>query len=277
MIRPVQAIVRRNLLKFVRDRMRLFLSLFMSGILLFVFSYVTRSAVSGLEHPMNYLISGIVIMTVFQTALNGSMGILEDISSGFMKEILVSPVRRWQIALGQVLSSSIIACCQGVIIMVAGLFLGLRIDPLHGVLALGLMGLSGLTFSALGLYLASLTKDSSNFQMVVTLVSFPLTFLSGAYIPVTMLPGILRPVVWLNPLTYTTAAFRAVVLGMESLPTATLVKVGIAIPLGGGGLVVMPLASALMVLAMGAAFLVLCVRRFSRADFSSVKVFRRHR
>jgi len=276
MIRPVKAIVYRNLLKFVRDRTRMFLSLFMSGILLFVFSYVTRSAVAGLEHPMNYLISGIVIMTVFQTSLNSSMGILEDISSGFMKEILVSPIKRWQIAVGQVLSSTIISFLQGSIILVAGLFLGLRLDPLHGLLALGLMGISGLTFGAVGLYLASLTKDSSNFQMLVTLLSFPLTFLSGAYIPVTMLPGILQPIVRLNPLTYATAAFRSVMLQMESLPTAALVKAGIAIPFG-GGFVVTPLASAFVVLAMGAVFLFLCVRRFSRADFSSVKVFRRHR
>ena len=275
MIRPIVAIVRRNLIKFTRDRMRLILSLLMSGIFLFIFSFVTKSAAAGLEHPMNYLISGIVIMTVFQTSLNNSMGILEDIASGFMKEILVSPIQRWQIAVGQILSSTVISVLQGAIIIVAGLFLGLKFDLLHGVLALGVMTLSGLTFSAVGLYLAALAKDSSNFQLLVMLVTLPLTFLSGAYIPVTVLPRILLPVVCLNPLTYTTAVFRYVMLGMETLPTAALVKSGVAFSVG-GGLVITPLFSSLLVLVLGAIFLVLCVRRFSRANFSSVKVFHRH-
>ncbi len=72
-----------------------------------------KSTATGIEQPMNYLISGIIIMTVFQSALNNSMNILEDISSGFMKEILVSPIPRWQISIGQILSSSVVALLQG--------------------------------------------------------------------------------------------------------------------------------------------------------------------
>jgi len=159
MIRPIKAILMRNLIKFSRDKMRLVFTLFMSGIFLFIFSFVTRSAAAGLEHPMNYLIAGIIIMTVFQTALNNSMNILEDISSGFMKEILVAPIARWQIATGQVLSSTVIAVLQGCIIIIIGLFMGLTIDLFHGGMMVALMCLVGLTFSSLGLYLAALTKE----------------------------------------------------------------------------------------------------------------------
>ena len=102
MIRPIAAILSRNLLKLKRDKMKLFLNLFMSGLFLFIFSFVIKSTSRGFDHPMNYLISGIIIMTVFQSALSNSMNILEDISSGFMKEILVAPINRWQIAIGHV-------------------------------------------------------------------------------------------------------------------------------------------------------------------------------
>ena len=91
-MRAIMAILSRNLIKFFRDRMRFVFTLFMSAFFLFVFSFVMKSSAAGLDHPMNYLISGIIIMTVFQTALNNSMSILEDISSGFMKEILVAPI-----------------------------------------------------------------------------------------------------------------------------------------------------------------------------------------
>jgi ABC-2 type transport system permease protein len=270
MIRPIQAILLRNLIKLGRDRTRLFFTLFMSGMFLFVFSFVTKSAAIGLDHPMNYLISGIIIMTVFQTALNNSMHILEDISSGFMKEILVAPIARWQIAVGQVLSSMVVAVLQGVIIVIVGLFMGLAMDFTHAVLMLGLMCLVGLTFSCLGLYLAAVTKESTNFQLLVSIISVPLTFLSGAYIPTMVMPKILTPIVYLNPLTYTTAAFRYLSLHMEKMPVTALVKSGVAFDIH--GFIITPLLSVVLVSAMGAILFALCVNRFGAADFSKIKI-----
>lgn len=271
-MRPIKAIVMRNLIKFTRDRMRLFFTLLMSGLFLFIFSFVMKSTAAGLDHPMNYLISGIIIMTVFQTALNNSMSILEDIASGFMKEILVAPIARWQISIGQVLSSTIIAVLQGVVIIIVGLLMGLNIDFLHGALMIGLMCLVGLTFSSLGLYLATVAKESTNFQLLITLIMLPLTFLSGAYIPTMVIPNILRPIVYLNPLTYATSVFRYAALKMDGLSTAALVKAGVAFDIH--GFIIMPALGALLIIAIGMVFFTLCVHQFSKADFSTVKVFK---
>ena len=172
-MRAILAILNRNLLKLVRDRMRLFMNLFMSVIMLFVFSFVMKSTAVGITNPMNYLIAGIIIMTVFQIALNNSMNILDDISSGFMKEILVAPISRWQIAIGHMLSSTFISVIQGLVIVIVGLFMGLDLDAVHGLDMVLIMILAGLTFSSLGLYLATITRESSNFQLLVTLISFP--------------------------------------------------------------------------------------------------------
>ena len=56
-MRAILAILNRNLLKLVRDRMRLFMNLFMSVIMLFVFSFVMKSTAVGITNPMNYLIA----------------------------------------------------------------------------------------------------------------------------------------------------------------------------------------------------------------------------
>ena len=272
MIRPITAILSRNLLKLRRDRMKLFLNLFMSGLFLFIFSFVIKSSGPGLEHPLNYLISGIIIMTVFQSALSNSMNILEDISSGFMKEILVAPINRWQIAIGHVLSAMVVSVIQGLIIVIIGIFMGLNIGLAQGIAMVGLMLLVGLTFSALGLYLATLSKESSNFQLLITIVSFPLTFLSGAYIPTMALPGILLPFVYLNPLTYTTAAFRYVALNLGNMDTSGLVKAGVAFNIN--GFIITPVMSILLIIVMSVIFFSLCVSRFSKADFSRVKTFK---
>src|SRR5574344_630976 len=75
MIRPIKAILLRNLINLGRDKLKLFMNLFMSGVFLFIFSFVMKSTVPGMDHPMNYLISGIIIMTVFQSSLTNSMNI----------------------------------------------------------------------------------------------------------------------------------------------------------------------------------------------------------
>jgi ABC-2 type transport system permease protein len=273
MMRPILALLERNLLKLLRNRMRLFMNLFMSGLFLFIFSFIMRSTGMGLPNPMNYLIAGIIIMTVFQSSLSNSMNILEDISSGFMKEILVAPISRSQIAIGHILSSALISVFQGIVIVVIGLFMGLHLSLWHGIQMVGVMIVVGLTFSSMGLYLATITRESSNFQLLVTLVSFPLTFLSGAYIPTMALPEILAPIVYLNPLTYTTALFRYVTLQMENLTTADLVRNGVAFDLN--GFIVTPWMSFLMIFVIFVLFFYLCVRQFSSADFSKVKTFKR--
>jgi len=275
-VRAIKAILIRNLTAFSRDKMRFFFTLLMSGFFLFVFSFVMKAAPTGIAQPMNYLVAGIIIMTVFQSALNNSMNIIEDVASGFMREIMVSPIARWQISLGQIASASVIAVLQGMLIVVVGMFIGVSMDLFRLLAMTGVMLVVGLTFSSLGLYLATLSKNSTTFQLMVSVIVLPLTFLSGAYIPTTVLPDVLRPIVFLNPLTYTTAAFRAVVLGTDGMTRESMIGSGIAFNLG--GTVVTPHLALVIVALMGFLFFSLSVQRFNRADFSQVKVHqRRHR
>ena len=210
----VGAILQKNLLNFIRDKGRLLGSIIMALFFLFIFSFVMKSSMSGLEQPMNYLISGVIIMTVFQTSLNNSTDILSDIASGYMKEVLVSPISRAQISIGHILSGSIIAVLQGLLITVLSLFMGFHLDILHLLQMIAVMAAAGLTFGSIGLFLATISRNSSSFQIVSTMIMMPFTFLSGAYIPTTIMPKFLAPLVYINPLTYLTAIFRFISLKM---------------------------------------------------------------
>ena len=270
----IGGIIKRSLLNYIHDRSRLIFSLLMPFFFLFIFSFVMQGAASGIEQPMNYLIAGIIIMTVFMAGLNNSIDILEDIASGFMKEIMVSPISRWQISLGQVLSSTILSMIQGMIVVVVGMIMGFSTDALHFLMMAGAMFVTGLTFSALGLFLATLARQSSSFQVLISAVTMPLTFLSGAYIPTTVMPAFLTPIVFINPLTYVTAMFRFISMHMESLPLGQLVKAGVAFDWGGA--IVTPLIGLFLTIAIGAVFLVLCVMKFNKADFSTVRIYKHH-
>lgn len=267
---PITAIVQRNLLNYVRSKGRVFGSLFMSMFMLVMFSFLMKSSMSGLDAPMPYLISGVIIMSVFQVSVNNSSDILSDISSGYMKEVLVAPIARTQISMGHILSGAVIATLQGVVTMICGIALGLRVGVLQILLLTAVMLVSAMAFSAIGLFLVTVSRNSPAFQTLSSMIMMPLTFVSGAYIPTTIIPGFLLPIVYLNPLTYTTSIFRYIALGTHTPTTEELVKQGMAFDLG--GFVITPLMGLAITVLIGAFFFVLCVLKFNRADFSTIKV-----
>lgn len=267
---PITAIVQRNLLNYIRSKGRVFGSLFMSMFMLVMFSFLMKSSMSGLDAPMPYLISGVIIMSVFQVSVNNSSDILSDISCGYMKEVLVAPIARTQISMGHILSGAIVATLQGVVTMICGIVLGLRVSVLQILLLASVMLVSAMAFSAIGLFLATVSRNSPAFQTLSSMIMMPLTFVSGAYIPTTIIPGFLLPIVYLNPLTYTTSIFRYIALGAYTLTTEELVEQGMAFSIG--GFVIKPLMGLAITVLIGAFFFVLCVRKFNRADFSTIKV-----
>ena len=118
----------RNIKIFARNRVQLIFTIIMPFFFLYVFSAIFK--IENIENPVNYMLAGIVITTVFQTSLTIATSTIEDIVSGFMKEVLVSPVKRIQIAAGQLLSAATIATLQGIIILFIGYFIGLKFTSL---------------------------------------------------------------------------------------------------------------------------------------------------
>ncbi|WP_291633723.1 ABC transporter permease [Clostridium sp.] len=257
----------RNIKIFARNRVQLVFTIIMPFFFLFVFSSIFKT--QNIENPVNYMLAGIVITTVFQTALTVATSTIEDIVSGFMKEVLVSPVKRIQIAVGQLLSAATIATMQGIIILVIGYFIGLKFTSWVTPFAVvAVMIVVGLVFSGLGLFIATLVKNSQTFQVVITAITMPLTFLCGAYIPLSMLPKVLQYIAYLNPMTYTTAFFRTVILEKTSLTTNQLVAEQLAFKIG--SFVITPVISMVIVIIFGLVFLLLSSYVFSKVDFSTI-------
>lgn len=261
------ALWHRNIKTFVRNRIQLVLTIAMPFFFLYVFNAVFRN--EAIEDPVNYMLAGIVITNVFQTAVSIATSTITDIVSGFMKEVLVSPVRRVQVAAGQILSAATISTLQGIIVLIIGYFIGMKFTSAFTPLfVIAVMLLVGIVFSGLGLLLAALVKNAQTFQVVEMSVTMPLTFLCGAYVPLSLLPSVLQYVAYFNPMTYTTAFFRAVILEKTALPAEQLVKEQLAFRIG--SFVVTPWISLLVVVALGVVFLMLATIVFSKVDFSKI-------
>lgn len=263
----VFALWKRGLKAFVRNKTGLIFSLIFPFFFVYVFGAVFKN--DFIENPIAYMLSGVIITTVFESSLNLASSTVDDMVSGFMKEVLVSPAKRIAVAMGQLLSAATVSTLQGILILVIGLFIGIKFTswttPLYILIA---MISVGLVFSGVGLFLATKVRNGQTFQIVKTAVTMPLTFLSGAYIPLTMLPNSLKLIAYINPMTYATAFFRMIVLEKTDLSTAELVKEGLAIDIN--GFIVTPIMSFAIIMAIGLVFLILSTNSFVKTDFSRV-------
>jgi ABC-2 type transport system permease protein len=261
----VFALWKRGLKAFIRNKTGLIFSLVFPFFFVYVFGAIFK--INSIENPIAYMLSGVIITTVFEGSLNLASSTVDDMVSGFMKEVLVSPAKRITVALGQLLSAATVSTIQGLMILILGLFIGIKftawVTPLWVLLA---MISVGIVFSGVGLYLATIVRNGQTFQIVKTAVTMPLTFISGAYIPLSMLPETLRYFAYINPMTYATAFFRMVVLEKTNLSSEELVRQGLAIKIN--GFIVTPIMSFTIIMVIGVIFLILATNSFIKTDFS---------
>lgn len=263
----IMALWLRHLKLFIRNRVQLILLLIMPFFYLYLLSTIFKSV--AISNPVNYVLAGIVIIVVFQTSLNIATATIDDIVSGYMKEVLVSPVKRSQIAIGQILSSTTIATVQGVLIILVGYFIGMTYTSVLTPLAMiGFMIFVGFVFSAFGLFLATSVKNSQTFQILSVAVTTPITFLCGVYVPLSLLPKGLQFLAYFNPMTYATSFFRALSLEKMSSPTEELIAEQLAFKFN--DFVITPQLSILIVLLFGVLFVLLATFIFSKVDFSTI-------
>ena len=266
-MQTVLALCTRNLKEFVRNKTRLIFSLIFPFFFIYIFSEIFTGVGGGSVDSISYMLAGIVIATVFEFALRISSSTIDDMLSGFMKEVLVSPVSRLSIAMGQFLSSAIISTLQGFVILIVGFVIGFRIaEPITIVYIIFAMIFVGFVFAGFGLWLASITKSIQTFQIVSMAITMPMMFLSGAYMPIQMLPDTLQHVARFNPLTYTVMLFRGISLEQMGASRDVLLQLELAMQVG--NFTITPWMAIPILAAFGTIFLLLSTLTFTRVDFS---------
>src|SRR2546428_4494732 len=133
---------------------------------------------------------------------------------GIVHKYLVSPASRVALVLGKALSAGLRGLSQGLIIYLLSVLLGvdLRFSPgaILGVLAAII--LASAVFATLSLMVACLVKTRERVMGIGQVLTMPLFFASNAIYPVALMPGWLRVVAAINPLTYQVDALRALMI-----------------------------------------------------------------
>ncbi|GAB2592548.1 hypothetical protein GCM10027168_26960 [Streptomyces capparidis] len=212
--RTVLVLWQRELIRFGRNRLRIAMGLLAPVIFLLVLGTGLDSASegAGLDGFRAYLFPGVMLMAVQAPAMAVGASIVWDRQAGFLRQMLVAPVRREAILLGICLGGATTGTAYGALVLVLAPVVGVPYAP-ELLLVLLVLGLIGFAFTTLGVLLAVSIKRPDTFQVVVGLCVMPLLFLSGAMFPVRGLPDWLHAAVLANPLTYAVDALRRALPG----------------------------------------------------------------
>ncbi len=155
---------------------------------------------------LDYLTPGIVVMLAVSSAGWTGMGFIEDINSGVMDRLLVTPAWRGAFNLGSVAQCVVSVVLQTLLIIGLALILGASV-PHVGVLLL-VAALLAAAFASLSNGLGVLTRQRESLIGAVSLLLLPLTFLSSALMQLSLAPGWIGTVAKFNPVDWAAVAAR---------------------------------------------------------------------
>jgi ABC-2 type transport system permease protein len=224
-LRAIKVVWRREMIRFVNDRMRIATSLVQPFLFLFVLGGGLQQIASHGTHGVNlktFIYPGILCMAVMFTAMFSAASIVWDREFGFLREMMVAPVRRSSIVIGKVLGGATVASFQGLIVLaIAGLVhVPYNVGLIFGVF--GLQLLLAFTITAFGMAVAIRIKQMQSFMGVMQMIVMPLYFVSGALFPASGLPTWLTILNRLDPLAYAVDPMRRLVFSKLHLSPVAL-------------------------------------------------------
>jgi ABC-2 type transport system permease protein len=161
--------------------------------------------------------AGALVLTVMFSAIFSTISIIEDRREGFMLSMLVSPAPRTSMVLGKILGAATLAWIQGLIFLAFAPLAGVRVGVEQVLLAAVAIFLVSFTLTGLGFVIAWKMDSTSGFHAIMNLLLVPMWMVSGSLFPMATAHGVIRAIMWANPLTYSISLLN----GLLGLPNAT--------------------------------------------------------
>jgi len=184
----------------------------------------------------NFMVPNIMglLLTVITTVLM-AMAIVKEREIGTLEQIIVTPIKSYQLIIGKIIPFIIIGFLDVLIVICVMVFwfgIGIRGDFFFLIFASFIFVLSTL---GIGLFVSTVSKTQQQAMMVAMFaILMPTNFLSGFAFPIENMPQWIQPITYLIPLRYYITILRGVILKgdgfVDLLPeTAALLIIGIII------------------------------------------------
>ena len=204
---------RRNLIKIKRVPDILVFTTLQPIMFVLLFTYVYAGVINipGSTYT-EFIMAGIFAQTVvFGSTYSGS-AMANDLKDGIIDRFRTLPMSPSAVLIGRTNGDLLINTISMAVMMVTGFIVGWRIRSslLEGIAAVGLLLLFAYALSWVMAYLGMSVRSPEVINNASFLILFPLTFISNAFVPSDTLPGPLRVIAEINPVS-------ALVLGARQL------------------------------------------------------------
>jgi ABC-2 type transport system permease protein len=266
-LRAINVVWKRELIRFSRDRLRILTSLVQPFLFLFVLGTgLSRLAAAG-THGVNlrtFVYPGVLCMAVMFTAMFSAASLVWDREFGFLREMMVAPVRRSSLVLGKCFGGATVAAFQGVIVLSLAPLVGIPYDA--GLIAelFAVQLLLAFAITAFGVMIAARISQLQSFMALMQMAIMPMFFLSGALFPVSGLPQWLTILNRIDPLTYAVDPMRRAVFAHLHISPAARVALDPGVTWWGWR--VPSLIEAAVIALLGLLMLSVAIVEFSRAE-----------
>ncbi|HZK67690.1 MAG TPA: ABC transporter permease, partial [Chloroflexota bacterium] len=208
----------RTMRRFLRVPANWISIIFFPLIQLFAFSQIYQDIVQlpgfgGESSYLAYLAPGQIAFTSVMAVAWSGYGLLIEYRTGYLDKLRASPIGRWSILAGEMVPLFFQAAAMAGILLIVSLLLGASMVTGVGgfLLILLLSGAFGIALAGSNFVPALLTK-SEQATSTISLLVFPLVFISTAFVPQALMPGWLQLFSRWNPVTHVIEAIRALMV-----------------------------------------------------------------
>lgn len=181
---------------------------------LFVFSQmfkdiVTLPGFAGEGSYLAYLAPGQIVFTAFFATSWSGANLIADYHSGYLDKLRATPIHRLSILAGELVPLFLEAALMAGVILLLAILLGANIATgLPGALMILLLaGLLGVAWAGTSFVPALLTRNEQA-TGTLSMLGFPLAFMSTAFVPPALMPDWIRVINDWNPLSFVIEGIR---------------------------------------------------------------------
>jgi ABC-2 type transport system permease protein len=227
-----------ELQKIRHDRTELYTRAIQPALWLLIFGETfsrLRAIPTGNVPYLDYLAPGILAQSTLFIAIFYGIQIIWDRDAGVLAKLLVTPTPRAALITGKAFAAGTRALTQAVAILLLSAILGvtLTLNPLRwlGVIVIVMLGTA--FFSCLSMTIAGLAMSRDRLMGIGQAITMPLFFGSNALYPIDLMPGWLRTISHVNPLSYEVDALRHLLIGT---PGNLLLDIGVLLVAAAAGI-----------------------------------------
>ena len=209
---------KRNLLRYRRSTDLLIFSTVQPILFVLMFAFVFGGAIDtpGGEY-INFLLPGILLMSVLFGSTQTGIGLAEDIASGLVDRYRSLPMARSAVVAGRILADTARNAFVVAVMVAVGYAIGFRFNGtvVSAIASMAVAVAFGHAFSWISASIGTSVKKAETAEAAGVVWIFPLVFLSSVFVPVETMPDWLQVVAANNPVTVAANAARGLSQGGE--------------------------------------------------------------